>query len=362
LAVSDLPELSSIFFYITNSCNLSCAHCWLSREKNVPSTGELTTAEIMDIIDQAMPLGLREIKISGGEPFIRDDIPDIVEYADELGLTSRIETNATLLGEDAARRLGGSRGLRFVAVSLDGASAVTHARLRGSTGSYHAALRGIEYLVRHDIRVEVITSLHRHNLHDIEDIIALVAGLGASGFKINPVVQLGRGQEMADRGDLLSLEEVLDLNRRLDNGLGDRFAIPVFMSVPVAFRSLTALRRQGLGGCGVLNLLGVLPNGELSICGIGETHTDLVFGHARKTPLKEVWEGSPVLDQVRKEIALWPTGVCQRCMVRRYCRWGYCRAEAYALLGSLSAPPSFCQTAHQAGCFPASRLLPERVT
>jgi radical SAM protein with 4Fe4S-binding SPASM domain len=130
------------------------------------------------------------------------------------------------------------------------------------------------------------------------------------------------------------------------------------MTLPVAFRSLTAIRRQGLDTCGVMNLLAVLPGGELSMCGIGSAHDDLVFGHLRQHHIVEVWQHSPGLARIREAIARWPTGLCRRCMVRSYCTWGNCRAEAYALLGSLSAPAPFCQAAFDAGLFPAVRLVP----
>jgi radical SAM protein with 4Fe4S-binding SPASM domain len=130
------------------------------------------------------------------------------------------------------------------------------------------------------------------------------------------------------------------------------------MTLPVAFHSLTAIRRQGLDRCGVMNLLGVMPNGELSICGIGEAHRNLVFGQARETPIKEAWETSSGLARIRDEIRKWPDGLCKRCMMHGHCVWGSCRAEAYALGGSLSAPAPFCQAAYEAGLFPAARLLP----
>jgi radical SAM protein with 4Fe4S-binding SPASM domain len=107
-----------------------------------------------------------------------------------------------------------------------------------------------------------------------------------------------------------------------------------------------------------MNLLGVLPGGELSLCGIGEARPDLVFGQVRETPIKEVWEASPVLARVRREIAEWPTGLCRRCMMRSYCTWGFCRADAHVLSGSLSAPAQICQASFDAGLFPAGRLVP----
>jgi SynChlorMet cassette radical SAM/SPASM protein ScmF len=310
-------------------------------------------------LDQALPLGLETIKITGGEPFVRNDIVEIVEYADRLGLSILIESNAMLLSEGVAQALGRCAGLGFVGVSLDGATPGSHAMLRGSEASFEATIDSIERLVRHGVQVQIISCLHRGNAHEIRDLIALAASLGAYIVKFNPITRLGRGQEMAERDELLSLREVLDLNRELGNGMEMREDITVHMSLPVAFLSLNAIRRQGFSSCGVMNLLGVLPNGELSLCGVGEARPELVFGHVRETSLKKVWEESPILARLRREIAGWPTGICQRCMMRSYCTWGYCRADAYVLSGSLSAAASVCQASFEAGIFPAGRLLPE---
>jgi SynChlorMet cassette radical SAM/SPASM protein ScmF len=348
-----------IYFYVTNSCNLACAHCWLSMEGARPQEEELTTGEIAGIMDQALPLGLESIKITGGEPLLREDIADIVAHADQLGLSTSIESNGMLLDEARARALAQSRGLKHVAVSLDGATPQSHALLRGSRSSFDRAVRGIERLVEHGVPVQVISCLHRGNLDEVEELIALAARLGAASFKINPITHLGRGQEMAERGQLLTMAEVLDVNRHLDNGLGKDSGISVHMTLPVAFLSLRAIRRQGLDSCGVMNLLGVLPNGDLSICGVGEANGDLIFGQARCTPIREVWEESPGLARIRAEIQQWPTGLCQRCLMRSHCVWGSCRAEAHAVSGSLSAPAPFCQAAFEAGSFPATRLLPQ---
>jgi SynChlorMet cassette radical SAM/SPASM protein ScmF len=318
---------------------------------------ELSTAEITDIIDQALPLGLTSIKITGGEPFLRDDIVEIVGYADAQGIGIRIESNAMLLDEDTARALGRFEKLNHVAVSLDGASAESHALLRGGNGAFEKTVQGIEWLVSSGVKVLVITCLHRNNYHEIEDVISLTAQLGASGIKINPIIGIGRGGDMSARGELASLQDILELNRRIDTGLEEEYGVSVLLDIPLAFRSLGALRRGRTSGCAVTNLLGVLPNGDVSICGVGEQHPDLIFGHARKLSIRQIWESSPALMSVREQIAAWPSGLCQSCLVRKYCPLGHCRAEAYAVLGSLAAPVPFCQVAFEAGLFPPERLL-----
>jgi SynChlorMet cassette radical SAM/SPASM protein ScmF len=282
---------------------------------------------------------------------------EILQVAQEMGVRARIESNGTLITEETAARLGCLDNIGHVAISLDGATAASHALLRGSEGSFHAAIRGVRYLIQHGVRVQFITAVYRGNAGEIGEIARLATELGVRAVKLNPVVQMGRGADMAVQGQLLELPEVLDLSRRVGGGAYSNGDLPIRMSLPVAFLSLDMIREQALGECGVMTLLGVLPDGGLSICGIGEGNKQLIFGHARQEGIKEVWTGSPQLQAIRQDISKWPTGVCMRCLVRGYCTWGHCRANAYAHFGSLSAPPAFCHEAYVAGLFPASRLL-----
>jgi SynChlorMet cassette radical SAM/SPASM protein ScmF len=319
---------------------------------------ELSTAEIKGIIDQGLPLGLTSIKITGGEPFLRDDIVEIVGYADAQGIDIRIETNAMLLDEGTARALGRFERLNHIAVSLDGATPESHALLRGGNGAYEKAVQGIEWLVSSGVPVLIITCLHQSNYHEIEDVVALAARLGAFRVKINPIIEIGRGSDMSAQGSLASLQDILELSRGMDAGLDEEYGVSALLDVPLAFRSLEAIRRGNVSGCAVTSLLGILPSGDVSICGVGEQHADLIFGHVRKSSIQEIWESSPALMKVREQIAAWPSGLCQRCLVKKYCPLGHCRAEAYAVAGSLAAPAPFCQTAFEAGFFPPKRLLP----
>ena len=355
---TNAPALHEIYFYLTHGCNLQCAHCWLSKEVGTRREDELSAGEIKDVIDQAIPLGLRAVKLTGGEPFLRDDIVDIVRYADQRGLSSRVESNGILIDEGEARAFGELQHLHHVGVSLDGATPESNARLRGVSGSFQGAIRGIRRLVDHGVQVEVIASLHRANAGELASLAELAAELGVWRLKLNPVTETGRGRDMAARGELLSVEEVIALNGQLEEEIIPRAGISIQMSLPVVFWSLGRLRRDRVGQCGVLNIVGILPDGTVSICGIGELHEELVFGSVRQEPLQAIWQKSARLAQVREEIAEWPQGLCQRCLVRHYCALGYCRAGAYEQFASLGAPYPFCQLAYDSGSFPVTRLGP----
>lgn len=351
-----VPPLTDIYFYITGRCNLQCSHCWISAGEEPSPDSELSTEEVRDIIDQAIPLGLRAIKITGGEPFMRDDIVDILEYAASKGLRSRVETNGTLLEDETIERLARIDGFQ-ACVSLDGATPETHAKLRGSRAVYHSTVRALEALAKNGVPTQIITVVHKGNVDEIEDITAMADELGIGLHKINQLNSMGRGTEMVEAGEALSIEEVLEFNHFVEDHLNVKYSTAVRFDIPIVFQSPDIIRKFASSYCSIQNILGVLSDGRLSICGIGEEIEELIFANVHGATVREVWEGNKTLIAIRRDVESEREGLCQRCMLKKYCMGGYCRAFAYARYGSFRAPYPFCQDSFDAGLFPAFRLL-----
>jgi MoaA/NifB/PqqE/SkfB family radical SAM enzyme len=129
---------------LTYRCNNNCRHCWvLAPNTEVERRMELSTAEWIEIINQARAQGTREWMISGGEPMIRDDFGELLEYV--LGKSSycSLNTNGTLITPALAKKM---KDAVLVLVSLYGATAEVHDHITRNPGSHDAALRGISYL------------------------------------------------------------------------------------------------------------------------------------------------------------------------------------------------------------------------
>ncbi len=103
-----------------------------------------------------------------------------------------------------------------------------------------------------------------------------------------------------------------------------------------------------------MNILGVLADGELSLCGIGVTVPELIYGHIERDSLREVWCNSPGLNQLRVQIPRQLKGICGNCLHRDFCL-ATCVANSYHVTGTLTAPYQFCHIADGLGFFPASR-------
>ena len=164
---------------------------------------------------------------------------------------------------------------------------------------------------------------------------------------------------MQDNEETLSVPELIELGRWVEEELIKEVDLFLIFHYPPAFRSLSLLC-EGNGNfcsCGIMNIIGVLADGSYALCGIGGNVPELVFGHAARDRLADVWNNHPVLRDIREGLPKRLTGVCGDCLVRSRCL-GFCLAQNYYVDHNLWAPYWFCEQAEAAGLFPASRKSP----
>ena len=345
-----VPPLITLYAYVTGCCNLRCRHCWIDpifQDNNK----FLSWDKLRRITEDAKSLGLTSVKLTGGEPLLHPQFLEILFGLKDLGLRIIVETNGTLLGPKEAEVL--KEVGAFVSVSIDAPMASLHDEFRGVKGAFDRTLKGASHLKHKKIPFQVITCLYRGNTHLMPRMVELAKELGAGSIKINPINDVGRGQEMARQGALLSVKEVLQIYEASKSWSQD--GIKVIFDVPAAFRPLKSISSEGFGTCGILNILGILSDGEGALCGIGEHVKEMKFGSVVNMGVKNIWRKNKVLNLLRKELPHGLKGVCGNCIFRAYCL-GKCRAWAFWETGDVLAPLSFCQTAYEEGFFPKSRL------
>jgi SynChlorMet cassette radical SAM/SPASM protein ScmF len=356
LSLPDYP-LRQLYFYLTEGCNLACRHCWLA-PKFDPGAARYPAlpAETFEaIIQEALPLGLEGVKLTGGEPLMHPQIADLLEILRRADLRLNIETNGLLCTPSLAAEIARCKAA-FVSVSLDGADAAAHEWVRGVPGAFEAALQAVRNLAAAGLRPQVIFSVMRHNAHQLEAVTRLAVELGAGSVKYNLIQPTARGEKLHQADEVLSVKELIDLGRFVELELARVTPIRLFFSQPMAFRPLSQIwRNGGNNACGILNILGVLADGHYALCGIGENVPDLVFGRAGVDALAQVWLRNPTLQALRQGLPDRLTGVCTGCLMKAACR-GECIAQNYYRSGSLWMPHWFCQAAEEQGLFPTSRL------
>jgi len=351
--------LKTIYFYLTDECNLRCRHCWISPEYNPDGKAGrfLPIESLRSIIRQAKPLGLTSVKLTGGEPLLHPDMMGILDIIREEGLKLTLETNGVFLSRELARKIAGEV-TPFVAVSLDGATVGTHEWSRGVDGCFDDAIRGIKNAVAENIRTQIIMTLMRNNVGEMEEMVRLAEDLGASSLKFNVLQPTERGLQMFERGETLGVEELLKAGSRVENELSRKTAMKLIFGHPMAFKRMSFLfdDNGGCGTCGIRGIIGVLADGSYALCGIGEHVRELVFGHSSTDRLEEVWKAAPLIRQIREGLPKKLEGACGDCMMKSWCM-GKCIAQNYYSTKSLWAPYWYCEEAKKLGQFPQSRSI-----
>ncbi|MBW2624038.1 MAG: radical SAM protein, partial [Deltaproteobacteria bacterium] len=274
----------------------------------------------------------------------------LIEALSERGIGLDLETNGTLIGPLEAEKL--ARTTTTVSVSLDGAEPETHDSMRGVKGAFKRSVSALREMAGNGVTTQIIMTLTRANVQEIDPVIALAQDLGASSLKINPVVPCGRAENIFHQNQNLSPDELMSLERGLINNSSGN-GLQVELDLPIGLKSLQSLTSGSQSQCMIRNILGVLSDGSLALCGIGQVEPDLVLG-TLDDDLSRIWNEADVLIWLREVMVEQFEGVCGRCFFRFSCL-GACRANAYAVEHRLTAPFYLCQEAYEQGSFPSSR-------
>lgn len=196
----DLPEFRRRFFSvtwaITHPCNLRCTHCY----DVVPEPRrDLDTDAALRLVDRLADAGVRFIAFSGGEPFLRRDLFDVMVRARGHGMQIGARSNGTRITPPVAARLR-ELDAAVVGVSFDGAGRASHDAVRGE-GAFDDAVAGVRALVQHGVRAQMEVVLSRRNVAEALAFIALGESIGVS--EVNFSALTPRGRAVRRRDDLL---------------------------------------------------------------------------------------------------------------------------------------------------------------
>ena len=154
-------------------------------------------------------------------------------------------------------------------MSLDGADTETHEWVRGVAGCFEKALQGIKNLVSVGFRPQIIMSVMRRNRDQMEPLVRLAESCSAGSVKFNIVQPAARGEQMHNNNETLTIGELVELGRWVENDLAPRSQIQLYHSHPPAFRPLGKIfgsDGDGCGVCGIKGILGVLGDGTYALC------------------------------------------------------------------------------------------------
>lgn len=346
--------LTSLYLYLSDRCNLRCGHCWISPSDARADTTWIDSAALLGVIDAAVPLGLTSVKLTGGEPLLYPDWKLLVSTSVDRGLDVILETNGTLIDAATAEFL--KQMNVFVSVSLDASDSKLHDRLRGVPGAYDRTLRGMDCMAKQGIAYQIIITLHKQNRDHIPALLELASRFQAGSLKINPLVPCGRSTTIFGRGGNLTVAELRRLYTETRRSAEAYPGLQVFFDLPPVLLAAEDLTGNGLHACRILNILGILANGDISICGIGQNHSELRMGNISVDAIDAVWLSHPLLAKLRDALPKRLQPPCDNCIFQFQCMGG-CRALAFECDDDLLAPFFICREVYAAGLFPASRQI-----
>lgn len=178
-----------VLWQITNVCNYDCSYCiFASGPEKI--NGELSTDEVKRAVEGLKERDFRHVKFTGGEPFVRKDMLDILQYAANSNFVVDVSTNASLITPEKAKRIS-SMGLNMVHVSVDGHQRQIHENVRGE-GTYDSTLRGLQNLTDQGIYVRVGTVLYTQNDSLLEEMVQFCEGQGVKEVAFSLMQPAGR--------------------------------------------------------------------------------------------------------------------------------------------------------------------------
>ena len=343
----------SLTLEITSRCNLRCRYCYFFNNPAVEYR-DLPAEEWLKFFDELGALGVMNVTLAGGEPFIREDLPELLEGLVRNRMRFSFLSNGGLINDDIAAFIARTGRCEYVQVSVDGSRAEVHDSCRGK-GSFESALRGIRTLQRHKIGVAVRVTIHRNNVHELENIAHfLLDELGLPDFSTNSAGYMGTCCVNADNllldveGRNEAMATLLRLEEKYPNSISAN-AGP--LSEGRVWRRMEEAREQNapafhnggrLTACGCpSHKISVRADGAIVPCNL-LAHLEL--GRINHDSLAEVWQKSPVMNQLRTRHTIPLTGFefCAGCAYIPYCT-GNCPGLAYALTGKVDHPsPDAC--------------------
>ncbi|MBN1946457.1 MAG: radical SAM protein [Bradymonadales bacterium] len=312
------PVLSEVA--LTYRCNASCKFCYAGcRKSGLPDGWDerrtLSYPEmcrVLEVIrnDARCP----SVSFTGGEPTLRPDLPELVAHARSLGLKVNLITNGQALGDRLVDELA-SAGLDSAQVSLEGATAAVHDLQVGTTGAFDRLWKGIERLRSRSIRVHTNTTITRHNLGGLEQIVDLIAGRGLDRLTMNLVIPSGMAASKR-AGLQVSYREIgRHLLRVRDRACAAGVRFIWYSPVPVCLFNTVAEGLSSQGCAAADGLLHVNPAGEVLPC--SSFRHDESLGNLLARPFREIWDSQAALFFRKKEMVPF---TCKSCPHLSFCQ------------------------------------------
>jgi radical SAM protein with 4Fe4S-binding SPASM domain len=338
----DLRRLSapvSIDWLITERCPFDCIYCCIKTlPASHPADGELTHEQALRFLEDCVATGVQVFTFHGGEPFLRRDTPDMIEYLIGHGVFVIASTKLALPEETIARLR--QAGLEQMQVSIDTPDSATADRIVGHHNYLRGAFHNIELLQRHGIAVSVNTVVTRLNVREVPELIAVLAAQGVR--KISLATYIRSSWKHSDdlfpgRAELAAMAKNVEaLRLQLPE-------VEVKMG-PLRDPRDLSLAQDGFSACsGGRKGLVVGADGRVSICDRLLPFGDAVVGNVKNESLLEIWNGARLHALLEPGEEAFAGTECAGCGLKETCDWRVrCYYRSQMIRERLFAPDHLC--------------------
>lgn len=322
-------NLNEIKIEVTKKCPLACVHC--SSDSNEHQITEISKEKCLDLIRQAVRMGIKELSISGGEPLIWNGIIDAVKLAHESGIEVNIYTSGNVIEVNSVFKELSEAGLTRAIFSVYSDQKEEHIRVTRKRESFDNTFIAIDAAQKNGIRTEIHFVALKKSYHKLESIVRLAASKGVQRVSVLRFVPQGRGAIL----DVLTKEENAELASTIERLRDEGFEIRTGSPYNVLLLNEEPKCMAAQDRMIISPDLKVYPcDAFKQISSMDVVHNE-TYSSVDDNPLAICWTKSPYFDAVRKAIHILPEGQCKTCPVFSKCLSG-CLAQKYIVDHSLN--------------------------
>jgi len=356
---ADAPYLVAL--NLTERCNLACAHCYLdARHLKEGGQDELSTTDLKRVLGEIAGVAPEAmVVLTGGEPTLRPDLPELAEHASGLGLMVVVGTNGMSLTPARVEALQ-QAGVAGVGISVDSLNPEVHDTFRGLKGAWARAMAGIDTCKEAEMPFQIHFSATEETAGEIDDMVGFARVSGAMVLNVFFMVCTGRGEKYSG----ISAQKYDQVLRRVAKAARDEKRLMVRAKCAPHFKRIavemdpdwpiTAAHGYDAGGCiAATRYARVTPNGDVTPCPYMENSA----GSLKNQRFQDIWNDAPVLNALRAPKLEGRCGVCE---FQKLC--GGCRARPLAASGNMMGEDTLCTYQPQGGAviapvMPAAQVM-----
>jgi len=297
---------------LTFRCQNNCVHCYAGGPHE---TEELTTEQWKAVIDRLHQIGVFILTLTGGEPTLRDDLPELLQHAQTNGMVTGLVTNGRKLKDKHFVKTLEKVGLDFIQVTLESHRAEVHDLMTGTKGSWRETVAGIKNVIPTHIYATTNTTLSQHNASNFLETVDFIKKLGVAGFGCNSLIYSGKATDISDKF-VVSVETLKELLPKI-NEKANQLGLKFLWYTPTQYCRFNPVS-LGLGvkSCtaAMINMC-VGPNGDVYPC---QSYFESL-GNILKEDWQKIWN-HPLAVSIRKREYVEPK--CKDCPQLQVCGGG----------------------------------------